>query len=99
MAYKAFDITLKDMIEDRAAAWPGLLGPWPAQRVDVIDADISTLTASSDKVLRVHDVGAPWLLNPELQADHELGLPEKLHFKSVALHKRHKLLVRSVVFL
>ena len=49
-----FDATLKDLLEESPAAWPGLVGE-PARNVEVIDADISTLSGAADKVLRVHD--------------------------------------------
>jgi hypothetical protein len=76
-----------------------LAGPWPARRVDVIDADIATLTGAADKVLLVHGAAGDWIMNLELQAGHRLNLPDRMHLNSTALYHRHHILVRSVVVL
>jgi predicted transposase YdaD len=99
MAAKQFDVTLKDLIEDYAPIWPRLAGPWPLRGVDVIDADIATLTGAADKVLLVHGVTGDWIMNLELQTAHRLNLPGRMHLNSTALHHRHHLLVRSVAVL
>jgi predicted transposase YdaD len=99
MSTKPFDATLKELIEDAAAAMPELLGPWPYRRVEVIDADLSTMVAAADKVLRVHGDTYDWLLHVEAQSSHELDLPDRLHEYNTLLRRRHKLLVRSVVLL
>ena len=97
MSSKPFDATLKDLLEGAANAWPKLLGPWPYRRVELVDADVSTVTAAADKVLLVHGDGHDWLLHLELQSSHDAELPERLHLYNVLLHHRHRLPVRSVV--
>ena len=57
MASKPFDVTLKDLVEDFAMAWPTLVVVGPVCGVDVIDADISTVTGAAEKVLLVHGTG------------------------------------------
>jgi predicted transposase YdaD len=99
MAGKPFDVTAKDLIEDYAAIWPLLAGPWPCRTVDVIDADVSTVTGAADKVLLVHGPEFDSILNLEVQSGHTLGLPARLHLNSTLLERRHDLLVRSAVVL
>lgn len=99
MAAKQFDVTLKDLVEEYAAIWPLLAGPPPARGVDVIDADIATLTGAADKVLLVHGDAGDWMMNLELQAGHRLNLPDRMHLNSTVLYHRHHILVRSVAAL
>jgi hypothetical protein len=49
---KPFDATLKGMLEASPPDWAEL-AEVPAKRVEVVDADVSTVTAATDKVLRV----------------------------------------------
>src|SRR5216683_1714372 len=99
MSTKPFDATLKELIEGAAAAWPELLGPWPFRRVEIVDADLSTMIAAADKVMRVYGDTYDWLLHLEAQSSHEFNLPERMFEYNTLLRRRHKLLVRSVVLL
>jgi predicted transposase YdaD len=99
MADKRYDVSVKDLIEDYATAWPELIGAGPHQGVDVIDADISTVTGAADKALLVHGEAYDWILNLEVQAGHRLNVPDRLHLKSTLFHHRHGLPVRSAVVL
>lgn len=94
---KPFDATTKSLIELRPADWLAYLG-LPDAAVEVIDADLSTVTASADKVLRVRET-PPWLLNLEPQAGYERDLGERLLEYSVLLRRRHHLGVRTIVLL
>lgn len=58
---KKFDATLKSLLED----WPLLAGVDNPQ-VEVIDADIATLTGAADKVLRLLGP-SPWIMHFEFQ--------------------------------
>jgi predicted transposase YdaD len=98
MSSKQFDVTVKDLVEDAAVAWPEVLGPWPALGVDVIDADVATVSAA-DKVLRVKATTGDWLLDLEPEARHAAVVPERLQLYSTLLRRRHGLLVRSVALL
>ena len=66
--------------------------------VDVIDSDITTLTASADKVIRVSEP-EPYLVNIELQSYHDSDLVRTLWYRQVALDYRHNLPVLTVVVL
>src|SRR5437763_6042600 len=99
MSTKPFDATLKELIEGAAAAWPTLLGPWSFRRVEVIDAELSTMIAAADKVIRVYGDTYDWILHVEVQSGHEIDLPERMFENNTLLRRRHKLSVRSVAFL
>jgi predicted transposase YdaD len=99
MSSKPFDATLKDLIEEDSAAWPALVGPWPVRRVTVIDADVSTVSAAADKVIRVEGPQGDWLLNLEPQSGYAADGPERLHMYSALLHRRHELPVHSAMLL
>jgi predicted transposase YdaD len=49
---KKFDATLKTLLEESPQDWPALAGQ-PPRPVKVIDADISTISGATDKVLLV----------------------------------------------
>lgn len=68
MADKRFDASIKLLVEEHKAAWPGLIGARPYRAVDVIDAVISTVTGAADKALLVHGETYDWILNLEVQA-------------------------------
>src|SRR5262249_4595835 len=70
----------------------------PPGTVSVIDSEITTLTASADKVLRV-DAPVPYLIDLEPQSSHETELPRKPWYRQVALDYKHKLPVLTVLIL
>jgi len=94
---KPFDATLKGMVEVAPVGWPDFAG-YAAAGVDVIDADVSTVTAASDKVLRVRGK-PPWILDVNFQRGPDASLPRRVHLYNAILENRHDLLVRSVVIL
>src|SRR2546422_703356 len=95
---KPFDATLKALVEAYPRDWLDQLG-WPGTpAVDVIDADLSTVTAQAAKVLRLR-APTPRLLHLELQASRDPVLARRMLKYSVLLHDRHELPVRSVVVL
>jgi hypothetical protein len=99
MSTKPYDATLKDLIEEDGAAWAGLIRSVPVRRATVIDADVSTVTAASDKVVRVEDDLGEWLLNLDPLSSRDPEYPERLHLYSTILGRRHRLRVRSVALL
>src|SRR5262245_37002872 len=91
-----FDPTVKDLMEFAPADWLALAGY--AGAASLIDADVSTVSAAADKVMRVR--GKPdWLLHWEAQPGPDRTLPERLHLYSTLLRNRHALRVRSVALL
>ncbi len=99
MSTKPYDATLKDMIEDDSASWARLSASVRILRTTIIDADVSTVTAASDKVVRVEDEVGEWLLNLDPLSSYDANYPERLHLYSTILRHRHGLRVRSVALL
>ena len=99
MAGKPFDASLKDMIEEYARAWAEFLVPGPILDVSVIDADVSTVTAASDKVIRVRLAEGDCLLDLEAQSSFDAAKPGMMLLYSVILNHRHHLPVRSIIVL
>src|SRR4051794_13258183 len=94
---KRFDATVKGLLERGPSDWPALAG-FAGRQVEVIDADVSTVTAASDKVLRVRDT-PPWLMDVNFQTGPDASLPRRVHLYNALLEDRHDLPVRSVVVL
>jgi predicted transposase YdaD len=94
---KPYDATLKELLEIAPYDWPNLTGLTP-ERVDVIDADVSTVTAAADKVLRLHGPSQS-LMAVEFQSWADGSLPARLHMYNAILEHRHELPVRSVAVL
>lgn len=93
-----YDASTKFLVQDRLADWLPLCGRTTTARLEVIDADLATVTASADRVLRVHET-PPWLMHLELQASRDADLPARLHTYNTLLERRHDAQVRSVVVL
>ena len=74
---KQFDATLKELAESYPSDWLTQLDLPATGPVALVDADVSTITAQADKVLRVGGL-SPWLLHLELQASRDLELPRRL---------------------
>ena len=74
---KPFDATLKGMLERGPADWPALLRITGCQ-AQVIDADVSTFTGASDKVLKVSD-DPDWLMDINFQRGPDASVPRRAH--------------------
>ena len=100
MAGMPFDATMKDLIEDNARAWAERFNSRPVLEVAVVDADLSTVTAHADKVLRIQDAGGVCLLNIEAEGRHAADAPGRLlHYSVLLSHHHDGLPVRSVLLL
>ncbi len=98
MEYNRFDVATKELVWDGPAEWLEWLRIGPAGPVEVIDSDVTTLTAAADKV--IHVGGAePYLVNVELQSSHQTDLAETVWFRQAALFHRHRLPVLTVLIL
>jgi predicted transposase YdaD len=95
---KPFDATPKGLVEMRPADWPALLGV-PARTVEVVDADVSTVTAAADKVLLIRADTGDRVQHLDFQAGPDASLPRRTHGYSALLEERHELPVDSVVVL
>jgi predicted transposase YdaD len=94
---KPFDATLKELVAAYPQDWAAHLGLSSAS-VEVIDADLSAVTAGADRVLRVREP-SPWLLHLEFQASRDEGLPLRVLKYNVLLQDRHEQPVESVILL
>jgi predicted transposase YdaD len=95
---KPFDATTKDLLESDPVAWMAYLGLHPQGAVEVIDSDLSTITAEADKVFRVSGP-EPYLVHVEMQSSADTTLPHRLLRYNVLLDYRHKMRVWSVAIL
>jgi predicted transposase YdaD len=95
---RPFDATLKHLFDIDPRAWLAYVGLPADAPAAVIDADLSTVLAEADKVVRV-DGPSPWLAHVELQATYDPALPARLLQYSALLHRRHGLPVASLVVL
>src|SRR5262245_29137531 len=94
---KPFDATIKGLIEARPPDWLALAG-FAGARVELVDADIATVSGATDKVMRV--TGPPdWFLLWDAQAGPDQTLPHRLHLYATLIQNRHGLPVRSVALL
>ena len=98
MEFNRFDVSTKELVWDDPAAWLEGFGIGPRGPVEVIDSDITTLSAAADKVIRVGGA-EPYLVTIELQSSHETTLARTLWYRQVALDYRHDLPVLTVLVL
>jgi hypothetical protein len=99
LEFNRFDVSTKELVWDDPVAWLLRLGIDPAGPVEVIDSDITTLSAVADKVIRVGGPVEPFLVNIELQSSHDASLVRTLWFRQVALDYRHGMPVLTVLVL
>ncbi len=95
---KPFDATTKDLLEADPVAWLAYLGITPQAAVEVIDSDLSTVTAEADKVFRVAAL-EPYLVHVEMQSSADRTLPRRLLRYNVLLDYRHDMRVWTVAIL
>ena len=95
---KPFDATPKGLVEIRPPDWPAFLGV-VARAVEVVDADVSTVTAAADKVLLVRADDGDRIQHLDFQSGPDASVPRRTHGYSAMLEERHELPVESVVVL
>lgn len=95
---KPFDATTKELLEADPAGWLEYLGIHPNGPVDVIDSDLSTVSAEADKVFRVSEA-QPYLVHVEMQSSADPTLPRRLLRYNALLDYRHDARVWSVAVL
>ncbi len=98
MEFNRLDVSAKELVWDGPAAWVDRFGIGLPGPVSVIDSEITTLTASADKVLKV-DAETPYLLNLEPHSYHDKDLARTLWYRHVALDYKHDLPVLTVLIL
>jgi hypothetical protein len=93
-----YDASTKYLLQTRLADWLPLCGRTTTARVEVIDADLATVTAAADRVLQIHE-DPSWLLHIELQASRDPDFVDNLPAYNVLLERQHRLPVRTAVVL
>ena len=95
-AAKPYDATTKHLVEEYIEDWLTYLG-LGGTRVQVRDADVSTVTAAGDKVFLLED----WqcMAEIDLQSDYDATLPDRSLEYNVLVRRRHGLPVMSIVVL
>lgn len=94
---KPFDASLKDLIAGYPSDWLSFLSI-SATEVEIIDADVSTVSADADKVFRIAS-DHPFLLHLELQSSPRTEPSEQLQWYNTLLRHRHRLPVRTIILL
>jgi predicted transposase YdaD len=95
---KAFDATMKHLVEAHPADWLVFAGMPTAATMEVIDADVSSVGMAADKVVRVM-APDPYIAHLEFQSGADADIDRRMLFYNVLLRWRHNLPVRSVVIL
>lgn len=95
---KQYDATFKQLVEGHPADWVSLAGLPAGEAVTVVDADLSTVTAAADKVLRVEGA-QPYIAHLEFQAGADPDFDGRVLLYNVLLRWRFRLPVRSVAVL
>jgi len=96
--FNPFDVATKELVWDDPAGWLQMLGVRAAGPVELVDSDITTLTAVADKVVKVGG-SDPYIVNIELHSYHDKELVRTLWFRQVALDYRHNLPVLTALVL
>ena len=95
--HKPYDITMKQLIEQRPLDWLRLIG-LPLGEVSLIDADISSIIAEADKLLRVN-AKHPYIAHLEMQSSYKTDMAERFMVYNVNTGFRTGLPVLTIVFL
>jgi hypothetical protein len=90
-----FDAAIKFLVEGYALDWVRRFGLPDAEQVELIDADVSTVTAAADRVIRVVRP-SPCVVHLELQSSRDPALPTRLLKYNILLHDRHRVPVQSI---
>jgi len=94
---KPYDNSAKQLVDEQPQDWLRLFGI-EFDSVEIIDADLSTVIATADKLIRVQ-AKQPFIAHIELQASYENEMAERFMVYNVLASHRTKLPVRTVVVL
>jgi hypothetical protein len=96
--FNPFDVVTKELVWDGPTSWLERLGARVDGPVELIDTDITTLTATAENVIKINGP-EPYLVNIELHSYHGNDLVLTLWLRQVALDYRHNLPVLTAVVL
>jgi hypothetical protein len=91
-----FDTTTRYLVETYPVDWLSFLGFDPAGPVEVVDANLTAVSAEVDKVVRVGGT-TPWLVHLEFQSSYDATIGERLLRYNAMLHLESRLAVASVL--
>jgi predicted transposase YdaD len=94
-----YDITTKTLIENHTADWLAMAGLPVHGPVAVVDADLATVQSVPDKLIRVGSGALEYIAQIDLQASVDPDLDRRMLMYNVSAGWRHRLDVRTVVFL
>lgn len=93
---KPFDVATKQLVEVDPLAWLRFLG-LPGESAELIDADLSTVVAEADRILRV--TNPDYLAHFELQSSYKVDMSDRTLFYNVVAYYKYRLPVKSVLLL
>jgi hypothetical protein len=93
-----FDTTTKYLVQAYPADWLSFLGFAATGPVEVVDANLSAVSAEVDKVVRLGGE-TPWLLHLEFQSSYDATMGERLVRYNTMLHLEYRLAVASILVL
>jgi hypothetical protein len=93
-----FDTTLRYLVQTYPADWVTFLGHASPGLVEIVDANLSAVSAEVDKVVLVGDAD-PWLVHLEFQSSYDATIGQRLVRYNTMLHLQHQLTVASVLVL
>src|SRR3954469_15576485 len=92
---KPFDATLKELITAHPVDWLTQLGVPVAAPPEVLSADLSTVSAAADTLLKVGDL----VVHIDLESGPDDALARRMLLYNVLAHRHTGLPVRSIVVL
>ena len=95
---KPYDATSKFLIELHPEDWLRFLN-LEATSVEIVDADLSTVTASADKIIKIENEGDIYGLHIDIQSAYDAFLDDRVHGYNVLAKLKFAMMIVSVVFL
>ena len=87
------------LLEKHPRAWLEFLLGRKLSKVQIVDADLSTITSEADKVFRVGE-RQPWMVHVEFMSGRDLRLgPCRVQRYNILIRCRHRLPVQSIIVL
>jgi predicted transposase YdaD len=95
---KPFDSATKALLEKHPREWLEFLLGRKLSKVQIVDADLSTITSEADKVFRVGG-RQPWMVHVEFMSGRDPDLALRVQRYNILIRCRHRLPVQSIVVL
>lgn len=93
---KPFDVATKQLVEADPLAWLRFVG-LPGEAAELVDADLATVVADADRILRV--TKPDYLAHLELQAAYKVDMGDRTLLYNVLAYYKYRQTVESVVLL